>query len=105
MKYISTRGGMEPVGFLDAVMTGLAPDGGLLLPENLPMVGSRLGEWKNLSYQELAFEVMSLYATDIPAADLKALIDKSYSTFRIPDIAPVIPVNGFHILELWHGPT
>jgi len=96
---------MEPVGFLDAVMTGLAPDGGLLLPENLPMVGSRLGEWKNLSYQELAFEVMSLYATDIPAADLKALIEKSYSTFRTPDVAPVIPVNGFHILELWHGPT
>jgi threonine synthase len=96
---------MGPVGFLDAVMTGLAPDGGLLLPENLPMVGTRLGEWKNLSYQELAFEVMSLFATDIPAADLKALIEKSYSTFRTPDVAPAIPVNGFHILELWHGPT
>ncbi len=105
MKYISTRGRMEPVGFLDAVMTGLAPDGGLLLPESLPDVSGKLSAWKNLSYQELAFEVMSLFATDIPAADLKNLIEKSYSTFRTPDVAPVIPVNGFHILELWHGPT
>jgi threonine synthase len=105
MKYISTRGKMEPVGFLDAVMTGLAPDGGLLLPENLPNIGSRLEDWKNLSYQELAFEVMSLFTTDMPAADLKALIDKSYSTFRVPNVAPVIPVDGFHVLELWHGPT
>ena len=105
MKYISTRGRMEPVGFLDAVMTGLAPDGGLLLPESLPNVGSRLELWKNLSYQELAFEVMSLFIDDIPAADLKALIEKSYSTFRTPDVTPVIPVNGFHVLELWHGPT
>ncbi|MGE4488735.1 MAG: threonine synthase [Kiritimatiellales bacterium] len=105
MKYISTRGGMAPVGFQDAVMEGLAPDGGLLLPENLPNIGSRLEDWKGLSYQDLAFEVMSLFATDIPAADLKVLIEKSYSTFRTPDVAPVVPVNGFHILELWHGPT
>jgi len=96
---------MEPVGFLDAVMTGLAPDGGLLLPESLPDVSGKLEPWKNLSYQELAFEVMRLFATDIPSADLKALIEKSYSTFRTLDVAPVIPVNGFHILELWHGPT
>ena len=96
---------MEPVGFLDAVMIGLAPDGGLLLPESLPNVGSKLELWKNLSYQELAFEVMSLFISDIPAEDLKALIDKSYSTFRTPDVTPVIPVNGFHVLELWHGPT
>jgi threonine synthase len=48
---------------------------------------------------------MGLFATDIPAADLKALIEKSYATFRAPEVAPVIPVNGFHVLELWHGPT
>lgn len=96
---------MEPVGFLDAVMTGLAPDGGLLLPESLPNIGSKLELWKDLSYQELAFEVMSLFISDIPAEDLKALIEKSYSTFRTPDVTPVIPVNGFHVLELWHGPT
>ena len=105
MKYISTRGQIEPVGFLDAVMTGLAPDGGLLLPESLPDVSGKLLAWAGLSYQELAFEVMSLFATDLPPADLKALIEKSYSTFRAPEVAPVIPVDGFNVLELWHGPT
>ncbi len=96
---------MEPVGFLDAVMTGLAPDGGLLLPEKLPNIGNKLEAWSKLSYQELAFEVMSLFTTDMPAEDLKALIDKSYSTFRSPEVAPVVPVGNLHILELWHGPT
>ena len=96
---------MEPVGFLDAVMTGLASDGGLLLPASLPDVSGKLAAWKDLSYQELAFEVMRLFATDLPPADLKALIEKSYSTFRVPEVAPVIPVDGFHVLELWHGPT
>lgn len=105
MKYISTRGRMEPVGFLDAVMTGLAPDGGLLLPEKLPDVSGKLLAWAGLSYQELAFEVISLFATDLPPSDLKALIEKSYSTFRAPEVTPVIPVDGFHVLELWHGPT
>ena len=105
MKYISTRGGMTPCSFQDAVMTGLAPDGGLLLPESLPDVSGKLTAWKNLFYQELAFEVMSLFTTDMPAEDLKALIEKSYSTFRTLEVAPVIPVNGFHVLELWHGPT
>jgi threonine synthase len=96
---------MAPVGFLDAVMTGLAPDGGLLLPEHLPNVAGKLDEWSHLSYQQLAFEVLSLFTTDMPAADLKALIDKSYSTFRSPEVAPVVPVGNLHILELWHGPT
>ncbi len=105
MNYISTRGQMEPVNFLDAVMTGLAPDGGLLLPESLPDVSGKLEAWKNLSYQELAFEVMSLFTTDMPAEDLKALIEKSYSTFRAPEVTPVVPVGDLHILELWHGPT
>lgn len=105
MKYISTRGKTEPVGFLDAVMEGLAPDGGLLLPESLPDVSGRLAVWKNLSYPELAFEVMSLFADDLPAGDLKNLIEKSYASFRVADVAPVVPVADFHILELWHGPT
>ena len=96
---------MEPVSFLDAVMTGLAPDGGLLLPESLPDVSGKLAAWQDLSYPELAFEVMSLFTTDMPAEDLKALIDKSYSTFRALDVAPVMPVGNLHILELWHGPT
>ncbi len=105
MNYISTRGQMEPIGFQDAVMTGLAPDGGLLLPETLPDVGGKLEAWSKLSYQELAFEVISLFATDIPADDLKKLINDSYATFDHPEVAPSVEVGDFHILELFHGPT
>ena len=105
MKYISTRGGMEPIGFVDAVMTGLAPDGGLLLPESLPDVKDRLEEWAELSYTELAFEVFSLFIDDIPPADLAELITKSYATFDTPEIAPLRKVGKLWVLELFHGPT
>ena len=105
MKYISTRGQMDPVGFQDAVMTGLAPDGGLLLPQELPDVGSKLGEWAQLSYPELAFEVISLFATDIPPADLAELIADSYASFDVAEVVPSIEVGDFQILELFHGPT
>ncbi|MEN8255966.1 MAG: threonine synthase [Verrucomicrobiota bacterium] len=105
MKYISTRGRMEPVGFQDAVMTGLAPDGGLLLPEQLPQVGDRLEEWAQLSYTELAFEVMGLFATDIPPADLAELISDSYAAFDSAEVVPSVEVGDFQILELFHGPT
>lgn len=105
MKYISTRGQMEPIGFQDAVMTGLAPDGGLLLPESLPNVEDQFEAWSALSYKELAFEVLSLFATDIPADDLKELINAAYSTFEHPDVAPSVKVGDVRILELFHGPT
>lgn len=96
---------MEPIGFQDAVMTGLAPDGGLLLPEALPDIGGRLGDWAQLSYTELAFEVMSLFATDIPPADLAELITSSYAAFDHAEVAPSVDVGDFQILELFHGPT
>jgi len=96
---------MEPVGFQDAVMTGLAPDGGLLLPESLPDVGSKLEEWAELSYQELAFEIISLFATDIPPSDLAELVTDSYATFDAAEVVPMVEVGGFQILELFHGPT
>jgi len=105
MKYISTRGQMAPIGFLDAVMTGLAPDGGLLLPEALPDIGNKLDAWAKLSYTELAFEVIGLFATDIPTDDLRKLVNDSYATFDHPEVAPSISVGDFHILELFHGPT
>ncbi len=105
MNYISTRGGMAPIGFQDAIMTGLAPDGGLLLPESLPNIEDKLGEWAKLSYTELAFEVIRLFATDVPDGDLKKLIDDSYATFNHPEVAPSVEVGDFQILELFHGPT
>ncbi len=104
MKYISTRGDIDPVGFKQAVMMGLARDGGLLLPETIPDVSDKLSEWENLSYPELAFEVMNLF-TDFPEDDLRTIIQKSYSTFRDDDITPLVEVGGIHILELFHGPT
>jgi threonine synthase len=96
---------MEPIEFQDAVMTGLAPDGGLLLPESLPNIGNQLEAWSKLSYTELAYEVISLFATDIPEADLKKLINDSYATFEHPEVCPSVEVGDFQILELFHGPT
>jgi len=106
MKYISTRGNINPVSFKDAVMMGLATDGGLLLPERIPAIAkSTFDSWKNLSYLDLAFEVISPFADDIPPEDLKRLIKRSYSNFVHEEIVPVVKKNGVHILELFHGPT
>ncbi len=106
MRYKSTRGGIEPIPFKEAVMMGLATDGGLLLPEILPTVDkSTINSWQNLTFQELSFAVLSLFISDIPAKDLKAIIDLSYSTFTHPDITPIKKEKPVHILELFHGPT
>ncbi|MBU0677377.1 MAG: threonine synthase [Verrucomicrobia bacterium] len=104
MRYISTRGGGDPTGFQDAVMTGLAPDGGLLIPDSIPDVRDRLEEWSGLSFADLSFEVIRLFS-DIPDADLKQIIDRSYSAFRHPEVVPTVPVGGVHVMELFHGPT
>lgn len=106
MKYISTRGGIEPIAFKDAVMMGLATDGGLLLPERFPGISAdELENWRTLSYQELAFRIISLFVGDIPPADLKGLIERSYATFTHPEVTPVVRRDGVHILELFHGVT
>jgi len=115
MKYISTRGGAQPQEFCDILLGGLAPDGGLYLPESYPQVADRLEEWRGLSYAELAFRILSLYITDIPPADLKAICDKTYTaqTYRwsrdaakARDIVPLTTLEpDFHILELSNGPT
>ncbi len=105
MKYLSTRGGDAGLSFQDTVLTGLARDGGLLLPETIPDVSNRLGELEKLDYQSLAFEIIRLFATDIPDDDLRAIIDKSYSTFRAKEITPVVQVGDIRLLELFHGPT
>ncbi len=102
--YISTRGGGSPLGFQDAVMTGLAPDGGLLVPTELPLVADRLDAWAGLSYPELAYEVMRPFV-DIPPDDLRDLIARSYATFDHPAVAPTVTVGDVHVLELFHGPT
>ena len=80
MKYISTRGQTAPMDFSDVLLMGLAPDGGLMLPESYPKIDSdTLNEWRKLSYPQLAFEIMRLFATDIDEADLKDIINRTYT--------------------------
>jgi len=105
MKYISTRGAGEPLKFTDTILTGLARDGGLFLPERIPDVRSQLAAWSTLSYTELAFEIMRLFADDIPETQLREIIRKSYATFRHAEVTPVVRAGDLFILELFHGPT
>ncbi|WP_053362596.1 threonine synthase [Bacillus sp. FJAT-27251] len=108
MKYISTRGNTKEIGFIDSVMMGLANDGGLLVPEKIPQVSEeKLQALSKLSYQELAYEIISYYTDgEIPEKDLKELIQKSYATFRHQEVTPVKKVKDhMYVLELFHGPT
>ncbi|MDI1247280.1 MAG: threonine synthase [Lacunisphaera sp.] len=106
MKFISTRGQTEPVGFSEAVAIGLAPDGGLFLPEQLPDISGRLGEWEKLGYADLCFEFLRLFATDLEPAVLRGIIQKSYQGFAVPEIAPLKRLDDrTYVLELFHGPT
>jgi threonine synthase len=105
MRYLSTRGQIEAVSFQDAVMMGLADDGGLLIPEVIPDVRDRLEAWRALPYPALAQAVLELFATDVPAAELGRLIEQSYARTFPPDVAPVRRVGPVHVLELFHGPT
>ena len=106
MNYCSTRGKVHGLSFSDAVMMGLADDGGLLLPEEIPKLSApELQQLSTLSYPDLAFQIIEKFATDIPKDDLKKLITKSYSSFKHPQVTPVVKHNGIYILELFHGPT
>ncbi len=106
MRYLSTRGGIEPISFKETVLMGLAEDGGLILPEEIPIPDEeKLSFWRHLSYPELAFEVLGLFADDIPAETLRTLIERAYASFTHPEICPVVKKNGVFILELFHGPT
>ena len=106
MNYVSTRGQIAPIRFKEAVMMGLANDGGLLLPQHIPVISSEiLASWQSLSYRDLAFKIISIFADDIPPDDLKLLIDRSYDSFDNKEITPLVRENGIYILELFHGPT
>jgi len=109
MKYLSTRGGMSPKNFTEILLGGLAPDGGLAVPDAYPKVtAEELTAMRGMDYRQLAFEVMRRFATDIPLADLKRLIDKTYTAaaFGSDEITPVKTLEpGLHILGLSYGPT
>lgn len=105
MRYLSTRGGTAPLSFTEAVLTGLAPDGGLLVPERFPSVAEQLDAWRGLPYVELAQRIFRLYADDIPGDDLDAIVAEAFNAFDHPDIAPLVDLGEISILELFHGPT
>ena len=103
MKYVSTRGAAPVLGFADVVLAGLANDGGLYVPETWPT----LGPVTSGSYAELAASVFVPYVgADIENATMLRLCNTAYSTFRHPDVVPIVPLeDGHHLMELFHGPT
>lgn len=113
MKYLSTRGGDERLTFEEAVLQGLAPNGGLYVPERIPALPADWQDaWATLPFPELAFRIASLFVPPtaeeggIPPDDLRMLMNKSYATFRHDDVAPLHQVSPREwCLELWHGPT
>ncbi|ROV55832.1 threonine synthase [Neisseria chenwenguii] len=109
MKYISTRGATAHKSFSEVLLMGLAPDGGLMLPEAYPQIdAATLEKWRGLNYPELAFEIISLFATDIPAADLRDIINRTYTAeaFGNAEITPVRTLSdGLKIQALSNGPT
>jgi len=116
MQYLSTRGHPDRRHFCEILLEGLAPDGGLYLPERYPQVeAATLARWRGVfnggapgGYAALAFEVLSLYIDDIPAADLKALCEKTY-TEAVYGTAAIVPLQrldaGFYLEALSNGPT
>ncbi|PSR85538.1 tryptophan synthase beta subunit-like PLP-dependent enzyme [Coniella lustricola] len=106
-RYLSTRGEDNDLSFEDVVLKGLATDGGLYIPEEIPAAAD-WQSWKDLSFSELAFKILSLYVSpsEIPSTDLKDIIDKSYATFRHEDVTPLRHLqDNLYLLELFHGPT
>jgi threonine synthase len=106
MLFSSTRGGCPPVSFSEAVAQGLAPDGGLYLPESLPAIDAGvLRSWEGSGYAELCEEFFALFA-DLPRADLRRVVRGAYSRFDDPAIAPLVKLDErTFVLELFHGPT
>ncbi len=109
MLYLSTRGHPDRKHFCEILLEGLAPDGGLYLPEHYPQVGAdTLAQWRGLAYADLAFEILSLYIDDIPPADLKAICRKTYTeeAFGSQAIVPLKKLEeGVYLEALSNGPT
>jgi threonine synthase len=107
--YLSTRGGSRPQAFTEILLEGLAPDGGLFVPERTPRLSAdELAAMRGMGYRDLAFAVLSRFAEDIPAADLKRLIDKTYTKeiFGSDDITPLKRLEpGLFLLGLADGPS
>lgn len=108
IRYVSTRGQGEPIGFADVVLAGLAPDGGLYVPTEWPRLDrDTLGDLAGRPYTEIAYKVISLFTgEDLSATALRSMIDAAYGRFEHPAVTPLIQVGADDfLLELHHGPT
>lgn len=104
--YRSTRSNKDAVKASQAILKGLAEDGGLYMPESIPCLDKSLNELAEMTYQEIAYEVMKLFLTDFTEAELKDCIQKAYdSKFDTEQIAPIVEADGTYFLELFHGAT
>ena len=106
INYISTRGDKEAVRASQAILRGIAPDGGLYVPDKFPKLDKSLEELSTLNYREVAYEVMKLFFTDFTKEELKACIASAYDEkFDTEEIVPLKEADGLTYLELFHGPT
>ncbi len=104
--YRSTRSDAAPITASAAILKGLSPDGGLFVPETIPALKKPLSYLAGLSYQELAYEIMSAYFTDFTEEELRSCIENAYdSKFDTEKIAPLVKKDGLYYLELFHGST
>ncbi|MBR3623921.1 MAG: threonine synthase, partial [Selenomonadaceae bacterium] len=108
MKYISTRGNTERIESAEAILKGIADDGGLFVPEEMPKVNLEfIGELANLSYEERAKRILALLLTDYTDEELDSCVKKAYGGDKFDDVkrAPLDILSKNSMLELWHGPT
>ena len=111
MKYISTRDvlGSSEYTFIDAILEGLAPDGGLFVPQSVPQISSsEWKEWKTMKYTEICFALLRKFISysEIDDSDLKKMIHEAYKTFSIPEVTKLVQTDPhLYVMELFHGPT
>lgn len=108
MRYISTRGDSPALSFEDVLLTGLAPDGGLYVPETLPhFTIEEISSWKGLAYSELAYKVMYPFVEgEIPAEEFKKMVNETYAVFGHKAVAPLVHLDSNEwVMELFRGPT
>jgi threonine synthase len=109
VRYFSTRGGLAPSSFSEILLGGLAPDGGLVVPENYPTIEpATLESWRGLSYAALAFEILRRYADDVPEPALAEMTRSAYcvEVFGSDEVTPLSAIGpDLHLLHLSNGPT
>jgi threonine synthase len=107
MEYISTRNSKKIFSFKDVFLNGLAPDGGLFIPKDIPVYNSQqLKKLKKLSYNDLATRIISQFCYDeFSDLEIKKIVNNSYKNFRVKDVVKIKKIDGLSLLELFHGPT